>query len=117
MQRPVPINTMRRVAHLKLLFISVSRRMPESFHVPPVMCPSCGKHLDAASSPDDDVKPSVGDISVCIYCSHICVFGDDMVLRNPTDEEMLQIAGDKQVIAVVNVTADFRKRARENDDD
>jgi hypothetical protein len=62
-------------------------------HVPPSSCPNCGKVLDMAMGIEKgDHRPEPGCISVCMACSHISVFGDDMMLRNPTSEEILWMA-------------------------
>lgn len=59
--------------------------MPESRYC------ECGKQLDACSG---DNRPSPGDATLCIDCGSLNFFGDDLRLRKPTDEEMLEAAAD-----------------------
>lgn len=50
-------------------------------------CPHCGTLLDAASDPLGDHKPSPGDLTICVGCGNICMFGDDFGLRKLEQEE------------------------------
>lgn len=44
--------------------------------------------LDCATSVyDEDAMPSPGDFTVCIYCSSILVYENDMALRKMVKEE------------------------------
>ena len=44
-------------------------------------CPNCGKITDMATSTDGrDMNPSSGDISICIGCSTINQFDDDLTI-------------------------------------
>ncbi len=60
----------------------------------------CGYKLDACSSANGNHTPKSGDISICIKCGHIMAFDHDMSLRDLTNEEMYEIAGDPVIIAV-----------------
>jgi hypothetical protein len=52
-------------------------------------CSSCSQILDANTPAGmKDAKPEPGSISVCFYCAQICVFNNDMTLRNITQEEL-----------------------------
>lgn len=79
--------------------------------IPPSPCPNCGKVLDAATGvdkrrrPNDRMVPRPGNVSVCISCGHICVFDKKLRLRNPTEAEMVQIAGDPRVIQIMKARA------------
>jgi len=46
-------------------------------------CPQCNYFMDASTSIDGDenVKPSPGDISLCIKCGAMLDFDDDMKLQ------------------------------------
>lgn len=55
--------------------------------VPPSPCGHCGKVLDGASDAAG-AKASPGDLSVCIYCAGINVFGVDLALLPLTDEQV-----------------------------
>lgn len=63
-------------------------------------CLSCGKKLDGCTSVACDAMPSPGDVTICITCGHIMAFGDDLTLRELTDAEMYEIAGDERILAV-----------------
>ncbi len=49
-------------------------------------CGHCGKSLDGASHADG-LKAKPGDISLCIYCCNVNVFGEDLRLQKLTDEQ------------------------------
>lgn len=66
------------------------------------LCLNCGRKLDAVNiveSPDTP-PPSDGDLAVCLYCSHIHVF-DGGKLRNPTGDEIVDFAGDPDLLKVM----------------
>jgi hypothetical protein len=77
--------------------------------VPPSACLHCGKINDAALGVDHDASPSPGDVTVCFYCGHIMVFGDDLLMRNPTDAEIHDIAGDPRVLAAQRALKGFHE--------
>lgn len=60
-------------------------------------CPLCGaKQDEVACVADHTMKPSPGDMTICSSCLSPLIFGENVeVLRQPTDEEMLQVAGDE----------------------
>jgi hypothetical protein len=68
--------------------------------VPQCACLDCSKSLDGAMSIFCDARPTVGDITICIYCGHIMVFTNGLALRNPTRGEQIKIAGDKRILAI-----------------
>jgi hypothetical protein len=59
-------------------------------------CPHCGKTIDSASTPDrgSDYKPEPGDASLCFGCGEWCMFQDDLTLRKPSEEELIEIGLD-----------------------
>jgi hypothetical protein len=63
-------------------------------------CFGCDRVLDAASNTIGESMPKPGNITVCLDCGHIMVFGDNLQLRNPNDQEILEIAGDKDLLLV-----------------
>jgi hypothetical protein len=63
-------------------------------------CLHCGETLDGATSIDMDDAPDPGDITVCLLCGHIMAFADDMTLREPTDAEAKDAAGDPRILAI-----------------
>lgn len=67
--------------------------------VPISACKACGKPNDSATSISADIKPTPGDVSICLYCGHVTVFDDDLTLREPTSKEMHEIAANKIMLA------------------
>jgi hypothetical protein len=64
-------------------------------------CLNCGRPLSGIGVPKGGTPPpSDGDLAVCMYCSHIHVF-DGGKMRNPTDAEMVEIAGDPDLLKVI----------------
>jgi hypothetical protein len=48
--------------------------------------------------------PREGDIMVCLGCGHVMIYADDHgAMRQPTDEEMAEIGGDRRVVAINNI--------------
>jgi hypothetical protein len=83
--------------------------MEEIYRYPQSLCPNCGTPANAASTPDDERAPQPGDVAICLECHHITVYGEGMHLRNPTGEEMIEIAGDKNIVAMMKALAFSRK--------
>lgn len=73
--------------------------MKINIEVPPSPCANCNELNDRAST-FYDATPNPGDFSLCAYCGHLMVFADDLTLRNPTDAEMQEMAGDPRIIAL-----------------
>jgi hypothetical protein len=62
-------------------------------------CTACGYKFDMAGTLEPDARaPQPDDVSICIDCQHIMIVGNDMHLRDPTDAEAYQIAGDSEII-------------------
>ena len=53
-----------------------------------IACPFCGKPLDRAICPKEDVVPVEGDLTVCFGCGGVMVFGKELVLRPASQEEL-----------------------------
>ena len=77
---------------------------PSTASIPESPCRTCGAIVEFATTKDDS-RPSPGDLSICFYCRTLSVFGDDLRLREPTDEEWIEIAGDEDVKAVTGMVA------------
>jgi len=70
-------------------------RMPVSY------CTNCKKLLDGATAATKPTAlPEEGCISICIYCGHVMVFGKGLILRNPTEAEMIEIAGNSDLVKI-----------------
>jgi hypothetical protein len=58
-------------------------------------CPRCGEVLDAATSLEGDSVPTVGDVSVCAYCSALLMFIDPLpTQRLLSDAELRELDQD-----------------------
>jgi hypothetical protein len=68
-------------------------------------CTNCGKMQNAATGVNEDCAPSPGDCSICLDCGHLMVFADDLKLRNPTDAEMHEMAGDSRIVEMQRMRA------------
>jgi hypothetical protein len=62
------------------------------------VCTACGQDHTHAGSLEVSQAPQSGDIMICLTCQHIMIVGSDMHLRDPTDAEAYQIAGDQDLI-------------------
>ena len=50
-------------------------------------CPACFRRVDGATDPINDAMPKSGDLSVCGYCTTLCVFNDDLTVRAMHEHE------------------------------
>ena len=73
-------------------------------------CLNCGHRLNAASSFFDETPPHPGDATVCIECGHVMVFGDDMKMREPTGAEVVELAGNEQLLTTMRVLAEAKTK-------
>lgn len=54
-------------------------------------CPTCAANLSAATTMDDPTAvPSVGDVSVCLYCGEVLEFTEDMSLKKIDIETLVE---------------------------
>ena len=70
-------------------------------------CPWCGGKLGAAACTtekgiDESILPQPGDFSTCAYCGQTLVFQDDLTLRMPTLEELVEMPEDAKRMMEVN---------------
>ena len=84
----------------------------KQMQVPASVCQNCGTKCDGATGLKDDECPSPGDYSICVYCGHLMIFSDGLVLRNPTDEEIISIAGDPALIMATAIAERYRKEKK-----
>jgi hypothetical protein len=71
-------------------------------------CLSCGYKFDAATQigeGDDRARPSDGAVSICLNCAHLAIFTADGGLREPTDEELLEILAQRPARVAVEAIA------------
>lgn len=77
-------------------------------------CPNCNNLLDShLDIHDPKARPEPNDITVCIYCGHICAFDDNLKLRELNDEEIRNVAGDPDLLELVEFGKTFRKYKKE----
>ena len=50
-------------------------------------CPNCGGDGDAASGCDGAPRP--GDVSICLFCGHICEFTSELKLSTISNDHPL----------------------------
>ena len=77
-------------------------KIGESVRVPGCVCTACGCKLDGAAAigQEGSVKPTAGDVTVCMECGHIMAYADSRTLRNLTDDEIKDVAGDPNILAI-----------------
>ena len=75
-------------------------------------CLDCGHAIDASMpTPDhpNNSTPGPGDLAICLHCAHVMIYADDLTVRAPTDVEVVEIAGDPDMVRAVNAIAQFNK--------
>jgi len=72
-------------------------------------CLCCNKRLDmATAAADEDPRPEPGNFTVCMYCSHLMVYDAELKVRQPTDLEIIEAAGDPDLVRAMRVTGRIR---------
>jgi hypothetical protein len=77
--------------------------------LPEMACLSCNKALSAATTPLGNYSPEPGNVTVCWYCGHIMVFGEGLRLRELAPDEIIDIAGDKTILAIQRARSKVRR--------
>jgi hypothetical protein len=70
--------------------------------MPECCCPYCGHKFDRVSGITEERQPRPGDLTLCIQCSLVMAFADDLRVRALNAEELeylLTEPGFKEVIA------------------
>ena len=63
-----------------------------SERVPACACPHCGHELDAAFSTTGlRPRPKPGDVSVCIECAEVLIYGERLELLQPDPMDLLRL--------------------------
>jgi hypothetical protein len=86
---------------------------PKTTRTPRNLCLNCGKEIDAATPTEQAHarrSPKPGDVALCLDCAHIHIFADDLTLREPTGDEIVVIAGDRDVVRAVNAIGELKRR-------
>jgi hypothetical protein len=76
-------------------------------------CLNCGIEIDAATSVGHKNLPQEGAIAICMICSHIMAYDEKIHLREMTDEECLTIAGDPEILFLINGLGSAKKHWEE----
>jgi hypothetical protein len=67
-------------------------------------CLNCGYEMDAATATNPAYEmepPKPGDIAICLKCAHIHAFADDLTVRELTDAEVVEVAGNPDMVRAV----------------
>jgi hypothetical protein len=82
-------------------------------YMPLTACLGCGKRIDGATHVGEkDSFPDPGSITVCIYCGHLQAYDDDLMLRELTSDEQIDIAGDPRILAIQRARALAEEREK-----
>jgi hypothetical protein len=68
--------------------------------IEPNLCLNCNKELDSVTGIDNTELPKEGSITICLDCGHIMAFDAHIKFRELTDEEMIEIAGNKTILRI-----------------
>lgn len=75
-------------------------------NTPLLRCLNCGAPNDRASTHmDDPVEP--GSIGICLYCRHFMVVDDNMQFRELNDEEIIELAGNPDILRLMGMLETF----------
>ena len=77
--------------------------------LPGCACINCHKLVDGATSVDREQSPTPGDMTVCVYCGHLMAFDDNLMLRELTDAEIVECAGDPRILLAQKICGKFRE--------
>jgi hypothetical protein len=58
-------------------------------HDPTLDCPVCHEVLNASTDLTSDRTPEPGNVTLCIYCGSVLIYGDGLRLRQTWDPEIL----------------------------
>ncbi len=65
--------------------------MEQTTRTTPAHCKGCLKTIDAHTAVEGDHVPTVGDLSICLYCGRISMFDPDLNLSPMSKEELEQM--------------------------
>jgi hypothetical protein len=80
-----------------------------NFRAPSTTCPNCHESITGAGVVvEEEVRPpEPGDIAICFYCRHIAIYDDALQIRDPTDAEVVEIAGDPEIIFAMKMFQEY----------
>ena len=85
------------------------------YRVKGARCVNCRKRMDGATPTQGGRAPEPNDVAVCAYCGHIQAYGEDMKFRELNDAEILECAGDPDILLAQEVGRRFRESVSQND--
>lgn len=88
-------------------------KLGDMVSLPDCECLNCHLAMKGSTALNEDgstVMPDEGSITICSECGHIMAFGEGLKLRELSDEEMLEVAGDKRILIAQAALAEARKR-------
>lgn len=71
-------------------------------------CLECGAEIDAQTSFGHKNNPYPGAIAICI-CGHIMSYDENLKFRQLTDQEIIDVAGDPEIIKIQNALAQVKR--------
>lgn len=78
-------------------------------------CLDCGMIVSAGAPSDinapDYRPPQPGDLAICIECAHVMAYDEDLKVRALTDDEVVEVAGDPDMVEAVNKIAAYNRSA------
>lgn len=72
----------------------------KTWRTPISKCQACDYKLDSVSSLTEAEAPKPGDVTICLKCGHLMGFNPNLSVRPLTDEEMLDAAGNKDILDI-----------------
>lgn len=72
----------------------------------PLTCVNCSKVMDGSTSYEDK-QISPGNVGICLYCRHFMIVDDNMQFRNLTGEEIVEIAGQPELLKLMGLMEAF----------
>jgi len=73
-------------------------------------CPECGNKNDSGLGIEHEALiPREGDASICIVCGHVMIFKADGALREPSEDELIEIMRSKTVREMMAALAVIRR--------
>lgn len=81
---------------------------------PDCYCTACGKLINGMTQLCDDDEPEVdapnpgAALTICLGCGHIMAVNDDLTVRDLTQDELLDVAGDPRIVAFNNIRSELK---------
>jgi hypothetical protein len=69
------------------------------------LCLACGANLTAATSVWHNEVPYPGAVALCFMCNHIQIYDENLNFRELNDEEIVDIAGNEEIITLINANS------------